>query len=166
MCARSLSRGGMTRDPFPDYSQGGVAMAQPYEIEWDDTRPRWANQMAITTRRGGPAGGGIASARDLIRLSNAMNAGRIVKPATLRLHASAKPELATQHYGYAFAVRARMAKRPLVGHGGNAPGQCTEYGALTDTPYTIVVLSNLTGGTCMSVTGKILRSFSRHPPAA
>jgi pimeloyl-ACP methyl ester carboxylesterase len=50
-----------------------------------------------------------------------------------------------------------MAQRPLVGHGGNAPGQCTEFGALADTPYTIVVLSNLTGGTCMSVTGKILQ---------
>lgn len=150
-------RGGMKRDPFPDYSRGAVAMAQPYEIEWDDTGPRWANQMAITTRRGGPAGGGIASANDLLRLGNAMKAGRIVKPETLRLHASAKPELATQHYGYAFAVRARMAKRPLVGHGGNARGQCTEFGALADTPYTIVVLSNLTGGTCMSVTGKILQ---------
>jgi CubicO group peptidase (beta-lactamase class C family) len=150
-------RGGMKRDPFPDYSRGAIAMAQPYEIEWDETRPRWANRMAVTARRGGPAGGGIASAPDLIRLANAMNAGRIVKPETLRLHASAKPELATQHYGYAFSVRARMAKRPLVGHGGNAPGQCTEYGALADTPYTIVVLSNLTSGTCMSVTGKILQ---------
>jgi CubicO group peptidase (beta-lactamase class C family) len=160
-------RGGMARDPFPDYSRGAVAMAQPYEIEWDDTRPRWSNQMAITTRRGGPAGGGIASATDLVRLGNAMKAGRIVKPETLRLHSSAKPELATRHYGYAFAVRARMAERPLVGHGGNAPGQCTEFGALTDTPYTIVVLSNLTGGTCMSVTGKILQVLQpTKPPAA
>ncbi len=141
-------------------------MAQPYEIEWDDNRPRWANQMAITTRRGGPAGGGIASATDLLKLGNAMNAGGIVKPETLRLHASAKPELATQHYGYAFSVLARMAKRPLVGHGGNAPGQCTEFGALADTPYTIVVLSNLTGGTCMSVTGKILQVLHpTRPPA-
>jgi CubicO group peptidase (beta-lactamase class C family) len=160
-------RGGMKRDPFPDYSRGTVAMAQPYEIEWDDGRPRWANQMPTTARRGGPPGGGIASAPDLIRLGNAMNAGRIVKPETLRLHSSAKPELAAPHYGYAFKVGARMAKRPLVGHGGNASGQCTEYGALTDTPYTIVVLSNLTGGTCMSVTGKILQVL--HPtktPAA
>jgi len=150
-------RGGMTRDPFPDYSRHAVAMAKPYEIEWDATRPRWASQMAITTRRGGPAGGGIASARDLLGLGSAMNAGRIVKPETLRLHASAKPELGSKHYGYAFSVHARMAERPLVGHGGNAPGQCTEFGVLTDTPYTIVVLSNLTANTCLSVTGKILQ---------
>lgn len=160
-------RGGMRRDPFPDYGRGGVAMAQPYEIEWDDAGPRWANKMAVTARRGGPAGGGIASAPDLLRLANAMKAGRIVKPGTLRLHASAKPELATEHYGYAFAVRARMANRPLVGHGGNASGQCTEFGALADTPYTIVVLSNLTGGTCMSVTGKILQVLQpSRPPSA
>jgi hypothetical protein len=113
--------------------------------------------MATTARRGGPPGGGIASAPDLLRLGKAMNAGRFVKPETLRLHASAKPELASPNYGYAFKVGARMAKRPLIGHGGNASGQCTEFGALTDTPYTIVVLSNLTGGTCMSVTGKILQ---------
>ena len=130
----------MTRDPFPHLSQGKVAMALPYEIEWDGTRARWTSQLPKTARRGGPAGGGIASAPDLLKLANAMNAGRIVRPETLRLHASAKPELATQHYGYAFAVRARMAKRPLVGHGGNAPRQCTEFGALADTPYTIVVL--------------------------
>jgi CubicO group peptidase (beta-lactamase class C family) len=160
-------RGGMKRDPFPDYSRAGVAMAQPYEIEWDEGRPRWANQMVITTRRGGPAGGGIASALDLLRLGNAIYAGRIVKPETLRLHASAKPDLASERYGYAFSVRARMANRPLVGHGGNAPGQCTEFGKLADTPYTIVVLSNLTGGTCMSVTEKILQVLQpTRPPAA
>ena len=151
------ARGGMKRDPFPDYSNGAVAIALPYEIDWSETEPRWTDQMAKTTRRGGPAGGGIASANDLISLGYAMDTGRIVKPTTLRLHSSPKPEFGTEHYGYAFSVQARMAKRPLVGHGGNALGQCTEFGALADTPYTIVVLSNLTASTCMAVTGKILK---------
>lgn len=153
-------RGGMTRDPFPDYGRGAVAMAQPYEIEWDGTRLNDVNKMAITARRGGPAGGGIASARDLINLANAMYAGRLVKPETLRLHTSPKPELGSPMYGYGFGVR--FAGRPLVGHGGNAPGQCTQFGALTDTPYTIVVLSNLTILTCHTVTEEILRVL---PPA-
>ncbi len=148
-------RGGMTSDPFPDYGRDAVAMAQPYEIEWDGTRLNDVNKMAITARRGGPAGGGIASARDLINLANAMNAGRIVKPETLRLHASAKPELGSPMYGYGFGVR--FAGRPLAGHGGNALGQCTQFGALTDTPYTIVVLSNLTILTCHIVTEEIFR---------
>ena len=60
-------------------------------------------------------------------------------------------------YGYGITPNARMAKRPLVGHGGNAPGQCTEFGTLTDTPYTVVVLSNATVNTCMWVVQKILQ---------
>lgn len=66
----------------------------------------------------------------LMNLANAMYAARIVKPETLRLHTSAQPELGSNLYGYAFATRARMAKRPLVGHGGNSSGQCTESGEL------------------------------------
>ena len=148
-------RGGMTRDPFPDYGRGAVAMAQPYEIEWDGTRLNDVNKMAVTARRGGPAGGGIASALDLINLANAMDAGRIVKPETLRLHTGRKPELGSPMYGYGFGVQTNG--RPFVGHGGNAFGQCTQFGALTDTPYTIVVLSNLTILTCTIVTEEIMR---------
>ena len=147
--------GGMTRDPFPDSGRGAVTMAQPYEIEWDGTRLNDVNKMAVTARRGGPAGGGIASALDLINLANAMEAGRIVKPETLRLHTGRKPELASPMYGYGFGVQTNG--RPFVGHGGNAYGQCTQFGALTDTPYTIVVLSNLTILTCAIVTEEILR---------
>lgn len=148
---------GVTSDLFPNYDQDAVAMAHPYEIEFDGDRLHYANQTATSPRRGGPAGGGIASAPDLIKLANAIHAGRIVKPETLNLHASPKPDLASPRYGYGITPMARMAKRPLVGHGGNAPGQCTEFGALTDTPYTIVVLSNSTIMTCIPVIRKILQ---------
>lgn len=148
---------GVTSNLFPNYDRDGVAMAHPYEIEFDEGRLHYANKTATSPRRGGPAGGGIASATDLVRLANAIHAGRIVKPDTYRLHASAKPELASLNYGYGITPMARMAKRPLVGHGGNAPGQCTEFGVLADTPYTIVVLSNATMNTCMFVTEKILQ---------
>lgn len=131
-------------------------MAHPYEIEFDGRRLHYVNKQAANPRRGSPAGAGLASAPDLIKLFNALNAGRIVQPQTLRLHASPKPELASPNYGYGFSTSARMAKRPLVGHPGNLPGICTEFGALTDTPYTIVVLSNATINTCIPVTAKIL----------
>ena len=118
---------------------------------------RWANQMANTARRGGPAGGGIASALDLIRLGQCDERG----PHRKARDASTSCQRETRACSDALRLRvrgaARRAKRPLVGHGGNAPGQCTEFGALTDTPYTIVVLSNVTMHTCMTVTGEILR---------
>lgn len=148
---------GVTTDLFPNYDRDGVAMAHPYELEFDGERLHYVDKTATSPRRGGPAGGGIASALDLIRLANAIHDGRIVTPDTYRLHASAKPELASPMYGYGITPNARMAKRPLVGHGGNAPGQCTAFGTLTDTPYTIVVLSNATGNTCMWVVQKIMQ---------
>ena len=154
---------GATSASFPLLPANGVAvvpMAYPYEPRFDSGTLREdydVNQLGKGFRRGGPSGSSIASALDLIKLSNAMNAGRIVKPETLRLHSTPKPELGAKHYGYGFSTRARRADRPLVGHGGNAPGQCTEFGELKDTPYTIVVLSNLTINKCMEVTERILR---------
>ena len=146
---------------FPLLPKTGVAvvpMAYPYERTWDRDNLRWEmqNQLGKRTRRGSPAGNGVLSALDLVTLSNAMRAGRIVKPETFRLHSSAKPELGSPNYGYAFIAGPYLG-RPFVGHNGRSWGQCTEFGELRDTPYTIVVLSNLRMDSCRPVTEKILR---------
>ena len=151
---------GATTASFPLLPGNGVAvvpMAYPYEQAWDEdnSRPYVENKLGKEFRRGSPAGNSIVSALDLIKLANAMSAGLIVKPETLRLHTSPKPELNT-NYGYGFFTR-KYGNRPFVGHGGNALGMCTEFGELKDTPYTIVVLSNLTIDMCMPVTDRILR---------
>jgi CubicO group peptidase (beta-lactamase class C family) len=153
---------GATSASFPILPANGVAvvpMAYPYEAVWDqeDLRETVVNQLGKDQRRGGPSCCSIASALDLLSLSNAMKAGQIVTPETLRLHSTPKPELTRTIYGYGFATRARRADRPLVGHGGNSGGTCTEFGELRDTPYTIIVLSNLTINKCMEVTERILR---------
>jgi CubicO group peptidase (beta-lactamase class C family) len=154
---------GMTSTSFPVLHRDGVArvpMAYPYEVEFNGERLHYVNKLGVDFRRGGPSGVGVASALDLIALDQALRAGRIVTPETFRLHSSPKPELGASNYGYGFAVGMRRTQsRALVGHGGNAYGQCTEFGTLTGTPYTIVVLSNLTIGTCVSVAGKIMRTL-------
>ena len=152
---------GATNASFPLLPNDGVAvvpMALPYETDFDFKSLRFGflNHLGKQGRRGSSAGGGVASALDLLKLSNAMNAGRIVKPETHSLHTSAKPDLGSPNYGYGFFAR-KYGNRPLVGHGGNALGQCTEFGELKDTPYTIVVLSNVTIHTCIDVTARILR---------
>ena len=97
-----------------------------------------------------------------------MNAGRIVKPETLRLHTSPKPERGSPMYGYGLQTRTFQGEpRPFVNHGGNTMGVCTQYGDLTNTPYTLIVLSNLTIQTCVTVTEKILKLLPRtKAPAA
>ncbi len=152
---------GATSASFPLLPKDGVAvvpMAYPYEPAWDGDNLRLytQNQLGKEFRRGGSAGAGVVSALDLLKLSNAMRAGRIVKPETFRLHSSAKPELAAPIYGYGIIAGPYLG-RPFVGHNGRALGQCTEFGELRDTPYTIIVLSNLKGNVCRQVTQRILR---------
>ena len=137
---------GATSASFPLLPKNGVAvvpMAYPYESALDSEHARlsFQNKLGKEFRRGSPAGNSIVSALDLIKLSNAMHAGRIVKPETFRLHSSPKPELGSPNYGYGFIAGPYLG-RPFVGHNGSALGQCTEFGELRDTPYTIVVLSN------------------------
>ncbi len=114
------------------------------------------SQLGKYGRRGSPAGSSIVSALDIVTLSNAMKAGRIVKPETFRLHSSGKPELGSPNYGYGFIAGPYLG-RPFVGHNGRSFGQCTEFGELRDTPYTIVVLSNMRMDVCRQVTQRILR---------
>lgn len=145
---------------FPALPADGVAlvpMAYPYEGDFDfqNLRIGFLNQLGKDGGRGSPAGGAVISALDLLKFSNAMKAGQIVKPETLLLHTRAKPELGATSYGYGF-FPAKYG-RPFVGHGGNAAGQCTEFGELKDTPYTIIVLSNVTINTCIDVTLRMLR---------
>ena len=161
MMKHVLAPAGMTSASFPLLPRTGVAtvpMAYPYELEFNGERLLHVNKLGADFRRGGPSGSGIATALDLIALTNALQTGRVVKPETFWLHSSARSELASPFYGYGFAVgMRRVANRLLVGHGGAAFGQCTEFGALSGTPYTMVVLSNLTIGTCKSVAGQIMR---------
>jgi CubicO group peptidase (beta-lactamase class C family) len=155
---------GATSASFPLLRENGVPavpMALPYEGDFDFENHRlgFQNQLGKGGRRGSSAGGGVASALDLLKLSNAMKAGRIVKPETLRLHTSPKPELNATGFGtgYGYGFFPTKYGRPFVGHGGNAPGMCTEFGELRDTPYTLIVLSNVTINTCIDVTLRILR---------
>ena len=146
---------------FPMLPRNGVAvvpMAYPYEWAWDleNHREYFENYLGRHARRGSPAGGRVVSALDIIKLSTAMRPGRIVKPETFRLHSSAKPELGSPNYGYGFIAGPYLGG-PFVGHNGRAFGHCTEFGELRDTPYTIIVLSNLTRGSCGEVAGRILR---------
>ena len=150
---------GATSASFPLQPKIGVAavpIAYPYEFTSSKGSLKdFENKLGVNSRRGSAAGNSIVSALDLVKLSYAMRDGRIVKPETFRLHSSSKPELNSTMYGYGFIAGPYLG-RPFVGHNGRAPGQCTEFGELRDTPYTIAVLSNV-DFVCRPVTQRILR---------
>lgn len=151
---------GATTASFPLLPKDGVAvvpMAYPYESTVDsENRLSFQSQLGKHRQRGSPAGDGVASALDILRLSSAMRAGGIVRPETFRLHSSGKPELSSPVYGYGIIAGPYLG-RPFVGHNGRSFGHCTEFGELRDTPYTLVVLSNLGMYGCRGVTQRILR---------
>jgi D-alanyl-D-alanine carboxypeptidase len=159
---------GATSASFSILRNNGVAagpFAYPYAFTASHGTLRdFENMLEFNSQFGGAAGNSRVSALDLLKLANAMRDGRIVKPETFRLHSSGKPELGSPDYGYGIVAGPYLG-RPFVGHNGRAPGLCTEFGELRDTPYTIAVLSNV-DFVCRDVTRRILRVLRPSEAAA
>jgi len=106
-------------------------------------------------RRGAPAGGGYASANDLLRFTTALRAGKIVKPATLALmttkHSTMGPPpgpggpppgAMQAGYGYGFGVLpGPNGAEGFFGHNGGAPGINADL-AMFGSGWCVIVLSN------------------------
>lgn len=95
--------------------------------------------------RGSPAGGGYASANDLLAFANALLAGKLVQPATLARmttgHAPMGPDMA---YGYGFGVTSRPEKH--FGHDGGTQGTNSSFEVFPDSGYVVIVQSNTGNG--------------------
>jgi CubicO group peptidase (beta-lactamase class C family) len=84
--------------------------------------------------------GAHSTAHDLYRFARALRSGRILRPATVDLLFSPKPEAG--NWGYGFDILDE--ERGLVGHGGSAVGMNASLDMFTRSGYTAVVLSNYT----------------------
>ena len=162
---------GMANTGFPNYDRAGPDIARPYEALLDDNEVFQQVVAPKRTRRGLPSGDGATTAQDMLRFSIALQGGKVVKPETVRLHSTPKPELASPNYGYGMMISAgsygtmssaRVPGRDVVGHSGEATGTCTEFGIVRDTPlpYTVIVLSNSSQGTCHTVGRRIYNTLA------
>ena len=102
----------------------------------------WSENTFLHVLRGGPAGGGYASAPDLLRFGQALQDGKLVKPATLK---TMWQDQSKHGYGYGFQVRSSPAGRE-VGHSGGFPGLNGQFTIHADQAYTLAVLSNYDEG--------------------
>jgi CubicO group peptidase (beta-lactamase class C family) len=101
--------------------------------------------------RGGPAGGGYSNAADMLKYDEALRAGKLIKPETLALMRSPKPELGAKSYGYGFAL---FDGPEIWGHGGDFPGIDFDNNQYGDSGYVLIVLANYD-----RVNGPILRKM-------
>jgi CubicO group peptidase (beta-lactamase class C family) len=142
---RIYARAGMPDSDSYDIDLVVPHLAIGYSRERTSTGERWRANTFEHVIRGGPAGGGYSTARDLLAFAEAMRKGRLVSPGTAERLWSAKPELRSPDYGYGFGVGRDTLGR-TAGHSGGFPGIASVLDIYLDTGWTVVVLSNVDGG--------------------
>jgi CubicO group peptidase (beta-lactamase class C family) len=95
--------------------------------------------------RGSSAGGGYSTVGDLLKFSHCLVKHELLSPELTDLLLEGKVDSPgldeDSQYGYGFRVLTVNGQR-IVGHGGGAPGVCSNLDIFLDLGYTVVVLSN------------------------
>lgn len=110
-----------------------------YDREYDGGPDAYRANTDALGCRGGPAGGGYSTVRDLFRFAETLRAGTLIGPSTVRLLTTPKPLLASPGYGFGFTVD---PARGVVGHSGGYRGITANLDIFMGGGYTAVVLSN------------------------
>lgn len=107
----------------------------------------WRSNASLTGLRGTSAGGGYSTADDLLRFARALVGGALVRPATLDALLTPRVRFPLGgSYGYGFVVHETPDGGRIFGHAGGFPGANGELKVYGDGAWTLVVLSNRSGG--------------------
>jgi CubicO group peptidase (beta-lactamase class C family) len=142
---RVYARAGMGDTDCYDVDLVSANLAVGYGRERAPSGPRWRANTFQHVIRGGPAGGGYSTVRDLLAFAEAMRRGALVSPATRERLWSAQPRIGSPEYGLGFGVGEDALGR-RVGHSGGFPGISSVLDVYPETGWTVVVLSNVDGG--------------------
>ena len=130
VAAHVFKPAGMTHAGFPDHDHlHGVAVGY---TRFYGAEPKLGANLDVLPWRGASAGGGVASANDMLKFFGALRAGRLLSPAMLKL-ATTPGE--TPWYGMGFVAQA--GEHPSWGHGGNSYGMdvAAHYHVENDTTF-------------------------------
>ncbi len=106
----------------------------------------WKNNLYEHVIRGGPAGGGFSTVRDLYKFARALQTGRLVSPESLEMMWTEQFD-ANRPYGYGFGFSLRPGPHGLiVGHGGGFTGINANLDIFLDQGYIVAVMSNYDEG--------------------
>lgn len=117
-------------------TQSGVALG--YLKAEDGT---WKTNHDSLGQRGSAAGGGYASARDMLAFSRALSAQRLLSKSQLDVLWQAYSQPGPIGYGYLFTV-GNTAGHRWIGHDGGAPGIAAEFIHYPEEKLVIIVLAN------------------------
>ena len=102
----------------------------------------WRNNLYSHVIKGGPAGGGFSTVKDLHKFALALLAGRYVSPETLK---AMWADHLKAGYGFGFTVEEGSAGK-VVGHSGGFDGINSRLDIYLDAGYIVAVMSNVDMG--------------------
>jgi CubicO group peptidase (beta-lactamase class C family) len=116
----------------------GTDSASGFALGYDANGKPTTSDMAL---RGSPAGGGYASANDLLRFATALEDGKLLSKTTLAKMTSGYARMGEDMaYGYGFGVT--RGKEKHYGHTGGTPGADASFEVFPESGYVAIVLSN------------------------
>lgn len=137
---------------------GPLGMSDTDTYMMDGSEPRLAERLARDgakwkeypkLKRGGPAGGGFSTPRDVLKFARSLVAGKVVPRDTLSSMTSSKTPAATRNeeydYGYGF-ILSKVGQQTCFGHGGIAPGVNFEFRYYPGLDATLITFSNQDNG--------------------
>lgn len=136
------------------YTPAGMTYTDCYEMDYpvenlaigyspDWTSPyRWQTNLYKHVIKGGPAGGGFSTVKDLHKFALAMLAGRLVSKDMLQ---TLWTDYKGENYGYGFGVNQGPGGK-VVGHSGGFAGINSVLDIYLDSGYIVVVMSNYDNG--------------------
>ena len=134
---------GMTRSDSYEMDQPVKNLAIGYEPARNETG--WTNNIYTHVLKGGPAGGGFSTVKDLHKFALALTQFKLLDKKHTEMLYSAKPELHSPFYGFGFGVRP-LDNDTVVGHSGGFPGISANMDIYLKQGYVAIVLSNYGSG--------------------
>lgn len=130
------------------YGPAGMTNSDCYELDrpvenlaegyFKDEAGAWKNNLFLHVLKGGPAGGGYSTVRDLHRFARSLQGGKLVSRAALE---EMWRDPARARYGFGFGVLETPAGK-IVGHGGGFTGLNSNLDIFLDKDLVAVVMSN------------------------
>lgn len=132
------------------YSPSGMLNSDSYEMDQPvenlaigyirrpDKEYGWENNIYKHVIKGGPAGGGFSTVRDLHKFAFALINEKLVSKPSLDL---LWKDYLRSNYGYGFKIKETKGGK-VVGHGGGFPGLNSNLDIFLDSGYIVVVMSN------------------------
>ncbi len=136
------------------YTPSGMTDSDCYEMDYpvenlaigyspDFSSPyKWQNNLYKHVIKGGPAGGGFSTVRDLHKFAVALLSGKLISKS---MRETMWTDFKGANYGYGFTV-ARGPGGKAVGHSGGFPGINSRLTINPDSGYIVAVMSNIDNG--------------------